>query len=1162
MKKLLEKTVAGGFALALLLLTGAGAASYLSLQKSIENKKSVEHTHQVLESLDKISDGIKDAERGRRAYIITKNKIDLEAYGVGIQAIKQGIKEVRELTIDNPDQQERLDKLEPSIAKRLALLDRSINYLQQNKSDTATQIIITAQSRTIQKEVETKLAVMENEERNLLARRTAATYINVHNTIVLVGIGYLLSFSLLTGVYFLLKHQIRISQLAKAELQKRTQMLDFANDTIIIWDLEDRITYWNQGAERFYGWTKQEAAYKDVHNILETVFPEPLEKIKNQCLREGYWEGELKHLKRDRTPVIVASRWTLERDERGQPVAILGINNDITERKRAEEALRQSEERWQLAVRGTNDGIWDLNIKTNEVFYSPRWQEMLGYETGEITNHVNEWIDRIHPEDLERVMEVYHQHLLRKVPFYQTEYRLCCKDGTYRWMLVRGLALWDEAGNPIRIAGSLSDISDRKQREEALQLSQERYALAVSSGQIGVWDWNIQKNEIYIDSIIKEALGYTDLDIPNTLESWYSLIHPEDRKIVIAAIEEHLEGVTPEYEIEHRRLHKNGSIRWFISRGIAFQDANNRAYRMTGTDSDITERKTAEIALHRSQNELKALVENSPDTISRLDRQLRHIYVNSAIEREIGISAQAFIGKTPSEMGFSPELVQQWETAFQEVFATGKMNLIAFSYLNFTGEKFYQMRIVPELSLNNSIETILTISRDITEIKLAEQTLQRSKEELEIRVQERTIELRQALKELQENIDELQQAEDALRQSERRYATLAEAAPVGIFRTDLGGNNLYFNERWCEITGITAELSTGKNWMKGLHPDDRDRIVTKWFQCVQQNVPFYSEHRLLHGDGSITWVLAQAVAEKNTNGEVTGYVGTLTDITDRKQAEDALMAARDELEIRVKERTRELSETNAALQAEIAERREAEKKLEQLTAELKRSNQELEQFAYIASHDLQEPLRAVTGYTQLLAQEYENCFDDSGREYVNYIVDGSTRMRQLIQDLLAYSRVGTRSKDCELTDCNTVLRQAIDNLRVAIAQSNATITYDPLPTLTADPTQLVQLFQNSIGNAIKFCRDEPPQVHISAQLQDNEWLFGVRDNGIGIKAQYLDRIFEIFKRLHTRREFPGTGIGLAICKKIVERHGGRIWAESVPGVGTTFYFTIPVHPHP
>jgi PAS domain S-box-containing protein len=242
---------------------------------------------------------------------------------------------------------------------------------------------------------------------------------------------------------------------------------------------------------------------------------------------------------------------------------------------------------------------------------------------------------------------------------------------------------------------------------------------------------------------------------------------------------------------------------------------------------------------------------------------------------------------------------------------------------------------------------------------------------------------------------------------------------------------------------------------------------------------------------------------------------------------------------------------------DVTDRRHADQALEERTQELLRSNAELEQFAYVASHDLQEPLRAIVSYLQLIERRYKGNLDERADRYIGHAVDGARRMQVLINELLTYSRVGRRGGAFVPVDCEVIFEQAVANLRSAIADSEAQVTRGPLPTVDGDPTQLLQLFQNLIGNAIKFRAEAPPHVEITAERNAGEWQFAVRDNGIGIAPDYHDRVFVIFQRLHGRDEYPGTGIGLAICKKIVERHGGRIWIESEPGAGTTFRFTIP-----
>ncbi|ADE14590.1 PAS sensor protein [Nitrosococcus halophilus Nc 4] len=243
---------------------------------------------------------------------------------------------------------------------------------------------------------------------------------------------------------------------------------------------------------------------------------------------------------------------------------------------------------------------------------------------------------------------------------------------------------------------------------------------------------------------------------------------------------------------------------------------------------------------------------------------------------------------------------------------------------------------------------------------------------------------------------------------------------------------------------------------------------------------------------------------------------------------------------------------------DITERKEIQKALERQTQELTRSNTELEQFAYVASHDLQEPLRMVSSYAQLLARRYRGQLDSDADEFIEFMVDGATRMQALINDLLAYSRVGTKGKPFTTTDGNQIIQQVLESLRFVIEETHAHLTVDPLPVLIADRAQLVQLFQNLISNALKFRGEETPKIHINAKEEGDQVIFSVADNGIGIEPQYAERIFLLFQRLHTKKEYPGTGIGLSICKKIVERHGGQIWLESKPDEGTTFFFTLPL----
>ena len=328
---------------------------------------------------------------------------------------------------------------------------------------------------------------------------------------------------------------------------------------------------------------------------------------------------------------------------------------------------------------------------------------------------------------------------------------------------------------------------------------------------------------------------------------------------------------------------------------------------------------------------------------------------------------------------------------------------------------------------------------------------------------------------------------------------------------------VYCNAAFEKITGYGAEEVLGRNCRFLQGTDHQQPGLDAIRQAVREGTEAKAELRNYRKDGSLFWNELYIAPVRDPQGTLTHFVGIQTDITQRKHQETELA-----------NKTRELAQSNA----------------------------ELQQFAYVASHDLQEPLRMVASYTQLLGKRYRGKLDQDADEFIGYAVDGATRMQRLIRDLLEYSRVGAERQSFEETDCELVFQQAMQNLSASVLERHAEVTHDPLPIVQAGPTHLLQVFQNLIGNALKFQGDAPPKIHVGAKALPDGWEFSVRDNGVGMPGDQLDRIFAIFQRLHGQSEYPGTGIGLAICKRIVGKYGGQIWVESEPGRGSTFYFTL------
>lgn len=376
-----------------------------------------------------------------------------------------------------------------------------------------------------------------------------------------------------------------------------------------------------------------------------------------------------------------------------------------------------------------------------------------------------------------------------------------------------------------------------------------------------------------------------------------------------------------------------------------------------------------------------------------------------------------------------------------------------------------------------------------------------------------------AVLEIGSDITRLKEAEEALRRNEEQLRVATMAAEIGVWSWKSGTDGVSVSSNWRRLYGVETEAKvTFRTWHDAIHPEDRDRAVAELNAVKPENPEFSFEYRVLNPDGTIRWIVDRGRAQFDSSGKATEMAGINLDISKRKRAEEALLRT---------------------------------------TQELARSNKDLESFAYVASHDLQEPLRNIAGFLQLLEQKSASQLDDKAKQYIQFAVDGSKRMHQMITDLLFYSKVSLQPIELQPINLREPLEQAMASIRKSIDDSEATILVGDLPSVRADATQMLQIFQNLLGNAIKFRSERPIEIEVSAQREKNFWKLRIKDNGIGFEMEQQNRIFQVFQRLHSRQKYAGSGIGLSICKRIIERHGGNIWVESKPDMGSTFHFTLP-----
>lgn len=686
------------------------------------------------------------------------------------------------------------------------------------------------------------------------------------------------------------------------------------------------------------------------------------------------------------------------------------------------------------------------------------------------------------------------------------------------------------------------NVNERRQAAEALRRSESRYRLLFENNPHPMWAYDRETLKfLAVNEAAIQHYGYTREEFLSM--TLLDIRPPEDIPTLLTIGSEAKEGLDEPGEIwRHRK--KNGTLIEveITSHALTFEGQQAEVVLV----NDVTERRRTEATLLEITRLRRAILDSASYTIISTDPEGTITTFNTAAESLLGYTAAEVIGKATPALIHDPEEVAQRaqaltaelgisvEPGFEAFVAKARQGEIderEWTYIRKDGSRFPVLLSVTALhDAAGNLTGFLGIGNDITERKQAEAELQR--QSLRSRLfSEISLKIRQSL-----------QLDDILQAAVTEMQKIFQADRVIVFQLGLNGRGKVVKEA----------LAPGWRSVLGLGVDD---------EC------FGPGYLMLHRQGRI-----YTVSDRDQSGLEPCLINFMRRIDVQSKLVMPILVKEEFWGLLIAHQCsnpREWTQFEIDLMQQLADQlgialaqsQMLEKETQQ-RQELARSNADLEQFAYVASHDLQEPLRMVASYLQLIERRYKNQLDADADDFIAYAVDGASRMQTMINDLLSYSRVGTRGKSFQQVDCEAIIGRVFTNLGAAIADHKAVVTHDPLPVVWGDPTQLTQLFQNLISNALKFQGDAPPLIHIGVASRPGEWVFSVQDNGIGLEPSYRDRIFLIFQRLHSKADYPGTGIGLAICKKIVERHGGVIWVESEPDHGSTFFFTLPVQREP
>jgi PAS domain S-box-containing protein len=781
-------------------------------------------------------------------------------------------------------------------------------------------------------------------------------------------------------------------------------------------------------------------------------------------------------------------------DSAGNAIAINQICIDVTEQKQAQEALRESDKRFRALIENSSDMVALIEKEGVFLYASPSTEKILGYHI-EKEYEGKSVFDFVHPDDVQYAKQKLSEVSEKPGNKVTLEFRYLAKNGEWIWIEGVAVNMFNEPSiNAIVL--NYRDITERKESEMELKLQKSYFQQLFENSPEGVVILDNNDMVVNVNKGFEKLFGYTLDEIKDRNLTEY--LAPQN--LVEQALQISL--FVLKGEVIHRetvRKRKDGSLVDVSILGYPIILENNQI-GVYGIYSDISERKETEKALRNSEERYKAFVKQSSEGIWRFEL-LEPVSIKLPVQEQV---------KLVFKYGYIAECndifaqMYGYKTA-DEVAGAHLSDMLPESdprnvtYLSSFAESNYRLNNTElyETDKNGNVKIFVNNLVGIIENDMLVRAWG-----------------------TQKDVTEVKKAEEELKRTQVRLATLLSNLPdVVLYET--GNGKEFITENVIDLIGYPANrfIADRRFFQNIMHPGDAKIVDTKvkeWHKGGNDGI-LNTEFRVRRSDGMYIWLEDHMITIKGENGRE-HLAGVLIDVNAHKRAEE---------------------------------------KLKQLAEKLSISNKDLEQFAYVASHDLQEPLRMVASYIQLLQRRYKDKLGDEADEFINYAVDGVVRMKTLINDLLIFSRVNTQELQLEPTDTNSVIEQVMGNMKTTIEESGAKINIENLPVINANKLQITQLFQNLISNAIKFRGGKSPVINISARFDSDEWLFTVSDNGIGIDKEFADKIFVIFQRLHNYNEYPGTGIGLAICKKIVEKLGGHIWVESEPGEGSSFYFTIP-----